>query len=74
MSQVSQKSNKGLLKRQVATVDDDMPQSPGHIMISYNKFSRDVCLKIKERLDVRKCILFYYKNKLRCFLCVEGKI
>ncbi len=41
-----------ILNRQAATEPDSELPSTGHIMISYNKFSRDICLKIKQELDV----------------------
>jgi hypothetical protein len=40
---------KPLLNRQ-KEVEESEP-TIGHIMISYNKFSREVCMKIKEKLD-----------------------
>lgn len=48
-----------LLNRQQAT-DVEVEQSTGHIMISYNKLSRDICMKIKEKLEV--CIKSLKKN------------
>ncbi len=52
-SQGSSTTVKPILSRQKATEEVEPADSNiGHIMISYNKLSRDTCLKIKEKLDV----------------------
>ena len=50
-------SAKPLLSRQKEVVEQAAGESPGHIMISYNKFSRETCLKIKNKLDVKNFLI-----------------